>query len=73
MLTLGVGRSLAGAFETWFLAFLNTGIASQQTLGAQSCAHGFIFRNKGACQTEFDSIALTAHAAALYFDCNIKG
>ena len=33
-LTLGVGRGLAGALETWLLAFLNTGVARQQTLSA---------------------------------------
>src|SRR5512140_3418268 len=35
-LTLGVGRSLAGFLETWLLAFLDTRIACEQTMLAQS-------------------------------------
>ncbi len=70
-LTLGVGRCLPGAFQTWFLAFLDTRIAGQQVVIAQLVSVFFIHSDQCTRQAEFDRITLACDAAAAYADCHV--
>ena len=63
-LAFGVGRSLAGALETGFLAFLDASIAGQQACLAQIGVNIRLHDLQGARQAHFNRIGLPGDAAA---------
>ena len=73
ILPFGIGRCLTGAFETWFLAFLDPWITGEET----TFAHGGISvpgpTGDRTGQTKLYCIGLTGDTTTFYMDGDIIG
>jgi len=75
VLTFGVLRCLACAFEPVFLSFLDAGIAGQQAVLPQRALEAIIKINQGAGDAVLDGAGLAGHSATgnLYLDIVFTG
>src|SRR5687767_13085356 len=72
-LALGVLWGLACALETWFLTFLRTRIACEETSRLERAAQIRIAFNQGAGNAEAHSPCLTTFAATIHMDADVDG